>query len=307
MNFASLSLCLFTVCVSPLALGAQKTPSTSLPIAPEINLNYPDNPGGLEKLAKDILKAQKESNTVLAGQLLQSLILPNPRSWYAENFILAAAADGAAEYEAASKIIPTQIGTFLLDLHRNNATNPTAVRFEKSCDENTSVPVFNALQDRITFMPLYELLFFNGDKFYRLALFAFVDGGFRFIVLPKSTGRRFSAPKEAVKGEKKKKESDSERMPVRMGGNVTAAKLLHKVTPNYPERARLERLQGTVRLHAIIAKDGSIALLRLQEGVCSLALASIDAVRQWRYVPTLLGGQPVEVDTTIDVIFSLNR
>ena len=91
-----------------------------------------------------------------------------------------------------------------------------------------------------------------------------------------------------------------------MGGNVIAAKLVRKVQPEYPEIARRERLQGTVRLHAIIAKDGTIRLLRVQTGYCSLGQAAMKAVRQWRYTPTMFQGKPVEVDTTIDVIFSLN-
>ncbi|HKD49913.1 MAG TPA: energy transducer TonB [Candidatus Acidoferrum sp.] len=61
-----------------------------------------------------------------------------------------------------------------------------------------------------------------------------------------------------------------------------------------------------MRLHAIIGKDGSISNLVVLKGYCSLAKASVKAVSQWRYSPTLLLGQPVEVDTTIDVVFALN-
>lgn len=94
---------------------------------------------------------------------------------------------------------------------------------------------------------------------------------------------------------------------VRQGGNVTAKMLKHKVQPEYPEEAMEKRIAGTVRLHAIIARDGSIAQLELISGHPLLAKSALDAVRQWQYRPTLLNGDPVEVDTTIDVIFSLNR
>jgi protein TonB len=60
-------------------------------------------------------------------------------------------------------------------------------------------------------------------------------------------------------------------------------------------------------LHAIIGKDGSVQQLNLESGHPLLVQAALDAVRQWRYQPTLLNGEPVEVDTTIDVIFSLNQ
>jgi protein TonB len=82
---------------------------------------------------------------------------------------------------------------------------------------------------------------------------------------------------------------------------------VNRVQPLYSHIAREERLQGAVHLHAIIGKDGSITQLIVLNGYCSLAKSSIDAVSKWRYSPTSFSGQPVEVDTTIDVIFSLNR
>jgi len=90
------------------------------------------------------------------------------------------------------------------------------------------------------------------------------------------------------------------------GGQVQAASLINKVTPQYPPLARQTRISGTVRLHAIIAKDGSVQELNVISGHPLLVQAALDAVRQWRYRPTLLNGEPVEVDTTVDVIFSLN-
>jgi protein TonB len=62
-----------------------------------------------------------------------------------------------------------------------------------------------------------------------------------------------------------------------------------------------------VRLHAVIAKDGSIKDLEVLSGDPLLADAALKAVRQWRYKPTLLDGQPKEVTTTIDVVFALNK
>jgi protein TonB len=94
---------------------------------------------------------------------------------------------------------------------------------------------------------------------------------------------------------------------IRQGGNVQAAMLIDRVQPSYPPLARQTRISGTVRLHAIIGKDGSVQQLTLESGHPLLVQAALDAVRRWRYKPTLLNGEPVEVDTTIDVIFSLNQ
>jgi periplasmic protein TonB len=94
---------------------------------------------------------------------------------------------------------------------------------------------------------------------------------------------------------------------IRQGGNVTAAKLMNKVQPQYPPLARQTRISGTVRLHAIIGKNGAVEQLEVLSGHPLLVQSALDAVKQWRYQPTQLNGEPVEVDTTIDVIFSLNQ
>jgi protein TonB len=92
-----------------------------------------------------------------------------------------------------------------------------------------------------------------------------------------------------------------------MGDTVTSAKIKLKVSPTYPLEARASGIDGTVRLHAIIAKDGSILQLEVISGHPMLAQAALDAVKQWEYEPTLLNGQPVEVDTEIAVVFQLNK
>ena len=94
---------------------------------------------------------------------------------------------------------------------------------------------------------------------------------------------------------------------IRQGGAVTAASLINKVSPAYPPLARQTRFSGTVRLHAIISKSGTVQQLEVISGHPLLVQAALDAVKQWKYRPTTLNGEPVEVDTTIDVIFSLNQ
>jgi TonB family protein len=92
---------------------------------------------------------------------------------------------------------------------------------------------------------------------------------------------------------------------IRLGGKVAAAKLLTKIQPAYPPLARQTRISGTVRLHAVISIDGAIEQLDVVSGHPLLVQAALDAVHQWRYQPTSLNGNLVEVDTTIDIVFSL--
>jgi periplasmic protein TonB len=95
------------------------------------------------------------------------------------------------------------------------------------------------------------------------------------------------------------------RAPVRVGGKVQAAKIVHQVTPAYPPLARQARISGIVRLEAVISRSGTIESLQVMSGHPLLTQAALDAVRQWVYQPTQLNGQPVEVLTQIEVNFKL--
>lgn len=88
---------------------------------------------------------------------------------------------------------------------------------------------------------------------------------------------------------------------------LAAAQLVHRVEPLYPKTAVLINLQGEVKLHAIIARDGTIQSLSVTSGHPMLAQAALDAVRQWRYRPYILNGQAVEVETFITVNFRRER
>jgi len=94
--------------------------------------------------------------------------------------------------------------------------------------------------------------------------------------------------------------------PMRVGGSVQASRLLFGPKPPYPPIAKAARVQGTVKLQAVIAPDGRIRGLQAVAGPALLIKAAMDAVAQWRYAPTLLNGEPVEVLTEIDVNFTLN-
>jgi periplasmic protein TonB len=93
---------------------------------------------------------------------------------------------------------------------------------------------------------------------------------------------------------------------VRVSQGVSTGLLIRKVNPTYPPLARQARIQGTVVLHAVISKDGSIENLQLVSGHPMLAPAAIEAVKQWKYKPYLLNGEPVEVDTEVQVNFTLS-
>jgi protein TonB len=93
---------------------------------------------------------------------------------------------------------------------------------------------------------------------------------------------------------------------VRVSQGVSQGLLIHKVTPQYPPLARQARIQGVVVLQAEIGKDGSIQNLHVVSGHPMLTNAALEAVKEWRYKPYYLNGEPVEVETTINVNFTLS-
>ena len=93
---------------------------------------------------------------------------------------------------------------------------------------------------------------------------------------------------------------------IRVASRVVEANLIHDVAPQYPPEAGRARIEGTVVLLALIGTDGSVKDLRLESGLPMLAQAAIDAVKQWRYKPYMIDGEPVEVDSRITINFTLS-
>jgi periplasmic protein TonB len=98
---------------------------------------------------------------------------------------------------------------------------------------------------------------------------------------------------------------DKSSGPVRIGGVVAQANLIHNVQPVYPAAAKMAHIQGVVEFAAVINKEGVVEKLQLLSGHPLLVQAARNAILQWRYRPTLLNGQPVQVATTITIRFTL--
>ncbi|HLY92935.1 MAG TPA: energy transducer TonB [Candidatus Angelobacter sp.] len=92
---------------------------------------------------------------------------------------------------------------------------------------------------------------------------------------------------------------------VRVSSGVAEGLKIHDVQPTYPQMARIAHIQGDVTLQATISKNGAIENLRAVNGHPILIQAALDAVRQWKYKPYVLNGEPVEVETQITVKFHM--
>ena len=94
---------------------------------------------------------------------------------------------------------------------------------------------------------------------------------------------------------------------VRVGQNVVAANLVDKVTPEYPALAKQARIQGIVNLNVVLGLDGSVENMNVASGHPLLIPAAVEAVKKYKYRPTLLNGQPIKVQSTVEVVFSLSE
>ncbi len=130
--------------------------------------------------------------------------------------------------------------------------------------------------------------------------------GFKDGVIESIISRTYSAPPPRPKPEPvvEKARARLDR-PVRVHTKIQAAKLIRRVAPPYPRLARQARITGIVKIDAVIAKDGTMRSVQVLSGHPLLVKAALNAVKQWRYAPTLLNGEPVEVVTRIDVNFKL--
>jgi len=128
------------------------------------------------------------------------------------------------------------------------------------------------------------------------------SGSHRFLEgLPNGSTRAVPSPEPPASTDK----PETHIARVKRGGEVQHANLVHQVKPSYPHMAIIMRVQGAVILEAIIDRDGRVEGLRVLSGHPLLIRAACEAVQQWRYRPTLLNGEPVEVLTQVTVNFNL--
>lgn len=93
----------------------------------------------------------------------------------------------------------------------------------------------------------------------------------------------------------------------KLGTSLQIGQLISRVAPAYPEDMRKQRMEGTVKLHAVIGKDGVVQTVTLVNGPAMLAAPAINAILEWRYKPTLFGGQAIETEEDITVVFRLQN
>jgi TonB family protein len=276
---------------SQAASGSGSAPvSTAIP-------SYPDTPKGLEDLMNEMLKLEKKHDAKSLAPYVESLELPNASAWFRATFGDEIGKQLGDSYDRTRMNLPLAFPDILEQLRSKHLEHARAVEFTDSCNADASEDEYNVLINRENEQPLYDIRFSSTSEAAALLYFAYVDGAFRYI-----SNFRLNLPRGYHRVKTPSPMDPGPQVP----GELTLGHITKQTVPIYPQEAKMQRISGKVFLHAIIGKNGEVCNLHLQEGNPLLAQAALAAVRQWRYSPYKINGKPVEVDTTITVIFNLH-
>lgn len=260
---------------------------------------YPNSTGGLQKLVWDMLAAQKSGGDKALAPYLQALTLPNGSAWFSAAFGQENGAQLATFYDAWTNARNFQIAGDLARAAASQMADVAALSFARPGDSGATDKdnyFLGLLKQPQTFY-VVNFSSANGASM-RWAYFVYVDGAFRY--LGPLADLRFTASLP-------QSNSSSAELArrVRVSANVEQARITHRVLPVYPPDALAERLEGSVDVHTIIGPDGTVQSVDTTSGNPVFVAAAEAAIRQWKFDPLLLNGQPVTVDTTITVNFHL--
>lgn len=301
-----------SVLLAASACFAQNPPQSApaAPAAPAVTIpSYPDSARGLEKFLGDMLKLTKEGDNQALAAYTKSLELRDPDAWFKSVFGDELGALYSETSEQSRSEIETSVPATLQVLLKDRLTSVQAHKFVGACDKDATEKEYPLLLRRAQPVPLYDARFRDSSLTTESlwSYFAYVDGGFRYVgILSPNPYPPLKKPSATPGSQSATSTTSGPPERVRLSGNVQAARLIHQEPPLYPPDAKRDHIQGKVVIHAIIAKDGSVEDASVIEGICVLAEPALAAVKNWRYQTTTLNGKPVEVDTTITVVFTLS-
>ncbi|HKW88206.1 MAG TPA: energy transducer TonB [Candidatus Acidoferrales bacterium] len=283
------AICLFVSLFLFSAGPATAKPRLSHPAAYVMQQTpYPQTTDGLHRLVADMLDAQRKGGPEAVAKYLPTLVLPGGAAWFSTTFGDLSGPQLAIFYNAWAGFRNSQLSGDLVRAIAAQMTQVEVLRFDKPDDPGTTSRDDYFLSLRQEPESLYVVVFRSASgATMRWAYFVFADDAFRYLgELPdlRLTGSA------GISGIEKSSPQLTRR--IRVDGNVMAARIEHQVAPVYPAIADTTHIEGTVVLHSVIGKDGSVQDLQVVSGPPLLMRAAMDAVRQWRYSPFLLNGQP---------------
>jgi len=249
---------------------------------------YAESADGLKKLVDDMFVAVKAKDEAKISSYVSALAIPDHGAWFVQMF---GASEGARLEAKYSEMLPGA-GKHIRESFEYALKGKRTDVSVKVLQRGEVVGLGRALLDAMARPISVYMVDGNNpkEKFGAyIGDFVYVDGGFRYV--NSEVWRELSA---------------APPMRIRLGGEMARANLIRRVDPIYPDEAMAARREGDVLLHVVLAIDGAVKELELVKGDPILAKAALEAVKQWRYKPTLLNGKPVEVDSTILVQFRVH-
>jgi TonB family protein len=265
---------------------------------------YPNSESGLKHLIQDSLAAAKANDQAKLSELTNSMVLPSPEEWFLKVFGPEWGGVYTKLYMQIQGHVAANLASTFSDVVAQNYSIGDVAQFKNSCDFSTDQDEYPMLAARLIPEPFSLVRFAKGNQLRTLRFVAYVDGGFRFLGLLRvptdlyaGVGKTMGLP-----------EAESPRAgPLVVATDVQMAKAIHQVQPIYPDAARELRRDGKVILHAIINDDGTVGDLRLMRGQCPFAKEAVAAVKQWRFSPTLVKGNPVKISCIFELNFQMRQ
>jgi TonB family protein len=258
----------------------------------EVKVSYPETTDGLKAMVGELFTLEQAGDVTRSEAPYATLAIPDHKQWFEKTFGQAEGARLETKYVSSSEFRAGLIRRLVKRAVADKRTLLNVQVFQKPDDTSIVLAkaILSAMASPVTLYDAGNTTSPDDKSPFFFGYFVYVDGGFRYLDMNVMRALSTAPP-----------------MRTRVGGAVQHAKLRHSVQPDYPEEAKKAGIEGTVRLHVILTKEGGIEEIEVVSGQPLLAKAALDAVRLWRYEPTLLNGEPVEVDTMVDVNFQLKR
>jgi TonB family protein len=256
---------------------------------------YPETTEGLKKLLEDWLAALKSGDSAKSDAILKSVAIPDHATWFAKTF---GYSDGPSLEVAYSQLQPGSEDRWKIFGFRSIEAERMIVKvsvYTKPSDTQNALlaAALTAEKQPTTFYCAEFVKSVDETSSSRIGCFVYVGGGFRFldqgVLQALSTAPRSTGPKQ-----------------LRLLRDTPGLKLIQNVPPVYPDDAKKNKVEGVVRLYIEVQKDGTVGAVHVMDGDPRLSAATIAAVKQWRYEPRLVDGNPVEIHVVVEVPFRLD-
>ncbi len=284
-NFCRILICGLLSFAPVMAIYASASETTH---AAQMTSTIPESPSGLQSQLETILRVAKDKNTKQLGDLVSDLQIPDSANWFSTTFGEELGSVLAATYTSSWKGYEYAVA----QMFRADSSGKHLQVFVKEYSPSSPVPsdsfIQAILQNSKLPLRLYTCSVGKDHPIGSLpGIYVHIQGSFRIVNWQTFYGLPNVKPAR-----------------IRVGTSVAMSQLIRQVNPIHSPENRQKHLQGTVLLHIVIDRDGSVVRAEPVSGPPELAQESVDAVRQWLFKPTLLNGDPVEVDTTVTIIFS---